>query len=351
VGVELARCPEPVGWVGNRNIIVPPDITPVRRVSPIPQKKRTVCRPRPEGEPICRAGNREWFSDRLFVESHTRDTRVAHGSSMTAHASCLIGLLILIGQPAPATPVRVSAPLRMPAFVAMSGGGGGGSAPLLVATPSMRLVEAPPAVRAVISEPLKKLRTVPPLPAPVAPERMPKEASRPAEEEDRRVEGKTAPDAEERTASAADVPAGGAVEVGAGRGDSNTGAGSGIVAGGVGLGVGGSNGDGVGDGRSGVAMAPGPYRVGNGIEPPRKIKDVRPVYPAGALASRALGTVLIEAVVGADGRVHDATVVHSIPSLDRAALDAVRQWEFLPSRLNGVAVAVVITVLVQFSIH
>jgi TonB family protein len=350
VGLELARCPEPVGWVGNRNIIVPPDITPVRRVSPIPQKKRTVCRPRPDGELICRSGNREWFSDRLFVESHTRDTRVAHGSSMTAHASCLIGLLVLIGQPAPATPARVSAPLRMPAFVAMSGGGGG-SAPLLVATPSVRLVEASPAVRAVNSERPKKLRTVTPLPAPVAPERMPTEAPRPAEEEDGRVEGETALDAEERSVSAADVPGGGAVVGGAGRGDSNTGAGNGVGAGGVGLGVGGTNGDGVGDGRSGIAMAPGPYRVGNGIEPPRKIKDVRPVYPAGALASRALGTVLIEAVVGADGKVHDATVVHSIPSLDRAALDAVRQWEFLPSRLNGIAVSVVISVLVQFSIH
>jgi protein TonB len=346
VGVELARCPEPVGWVGNRNIIVPPDITPVRRVSPIPQKKRTVCRPRPDGEPICRAGNREWFSDRLFVESHTRDTRVAHGSSMTAHASCLIGLLILIGQPAPATPVRVSAPLRMPAFVAMSGGGGG-SAPLLVATPPVRPAAASPAVRAVNSEPPKKLRTVPPRPTPVAPERLPKEAPRPAEEEDSRVEGETAPNTQETQAGAADVAAGG----GAGDGHSKAGAGSGVGAGGVGLGVGGSNGDGVGDGRSGAAMAPGPYRVGNGIEPPRKIKDVRPTYPAGALASRALGTVLIEAVVGADGKVHEATVVHSVPSLDRAALDAVRQWEFLPSTLNGVAVAVVITVLVQFSIH
>ena len=350
MGVELARCPEPVGWVGNRNIIVPPDITPVRRVSPIPQKKRTVCRPRPDGEPICRAGNREWFSDQLFVESHTRDTRVAHSSSMTAHASCLIGLLILIGQPAPATPVRVSAPLRMPAFVAISGGGGG-SVPLLVATPSVRsLAAASPAVRAVRTEPPKKSRTVS-APTPVAPERLAEYAPRPTRQEVSRIEGETAPNAGETQTSAADVPAEGAGGGGAGDGQSKAGAGSGVGAGGVGLGVGGSNGDGVGDGRSGVAMTPGPYRVGNGIAPPRKIKDVRPIYPAGALASRALGTVLIEAVVGADGKVHDATVVHSIPSLDRAALDAVRQWEFLPSTLNGVAIAVVITVLVQFSIH
>jgi protein TonB len=98
-------------------------------------------------------------------------------------------------------------------------------------------------------------------------------------------------------------------------------------------------------------MSPGPYRLGNGIEPPRKIKDVRPIYPSGALVARALGTVIIEAVVGADGKIHDAKVLHSIPALDQAALDAVRQWEFAPSKLNGVAVAVIVTVLVQFSIH
>ena len=44
-------------------------------------------------------------------------------------------------------------------------------------------------------------------------------------------------------------------------------------------------------------------------------------------------------------------VVYSIPPLDQAALDAVRQWEFSPSRLNGVAVAVIVTVLVKFSLY
>ena len=61
--------------------------------------------------------------------------------------------------------------------------------------------------------------------------------------------------------------------------------------------------------------------------------------------------VLIEAVVGTDGKVQEAKVIHSVPLLDQAALDAVRQWEFTPSRLNGVPVAVIITVIVQFAIH
>jgi TonB family protein len=98
-------------------------------------------------------------------------------------------------------------------------------------------------------------------------------------------------------------------------------------------------------------MSPGPYRLGQGIEPPRKVKDVRPIYPSGAMALRALGTVVIEAIVGADGKVHEAKVLHSIPELDRAALDAVQQWEFAPARLNGAAVAVIVTVLVKFSLY
>jgi protein TonB len=121
--------------------------------------------------------------------------------------------------------------------------------------------------------------------------------------------------------------------------------------GGTGTGSGSGTGDGIGPASKGIGMSPGPYRAGQGIEPPRKIKDVAPLYPPAALTARAFGTVIVEATVGADGKVHDARVVHSIPSLDQAALDAVRQWEFEPSRLNGTPVAVIVTVLVQFAIH
>jgi protein TonB len=95
----------------------------------------------------------------------------------------------------------------------------------------------------------------------------------------------------------------------------------------------------------------GPLRLGPGMDPPRKIKDVKPVYPAGALVGQHRGTVIIEATIGADGKVQEATVLNSVPALDSAALDAVRQWEFVPARLNGAPVAVVITVLVQFAIY
>ena len=82
----------------------------------------------------------------------------------------------------------------------------------------------------------------------------------------------------------------------------------------------------------------------------RRSKTPRPVYPAGALSDQARGTVVVEATVGVDGKVAGARVIRSIPQLDEAALEAVRQWEFLPARMNGAPVAVIITVVVNFAI-
>ena len=93
-----------------------------------------------------------------------------------------------------------------------------------------------------------------------------------------------------------------------------------------------------------------PLRVGGKVQPPKKIKDVAPVYPAAARSARIAGPVTIEITIGADGKVTDATVVRSIPLLDQAALDAVRQWEYLPALLNGVPVPVVVSVTVNFTL-
>jgi TonB family protein len=90
-------------------------------------------------------------------------------------------------------------------------------------------------------------------------------------------------------------------------------------------------------------------RPGGRIMPPKKIKDVPPVYPALAQSAHVAGAVTIEATIGADGKVVDAKVVRSIPMLDQAALDAVRQWEYLPTMLNGKPVPVLVTVTVNFT--
>ena len=63
------------------------------------------------------------------------------------------------------------------------------------------------------------------------------------------------------------------------------------------------------------------------------------------------GIVIIEAIIGPDGRVTDTKVLRGIPLLDGAALDAVRQWEFTPTLLNGVPVPVILTVTVNFTLQ
>ena len=78
---------------------------------------------------------------------------------------------------------------------------------------------------------------------------------------------------------------------------------------------------------------------------------MRPQYPAIAQSARVQGIVIIEATIGPNGKVHDAKVLRSIPLLDNAALDAVRQWVFTPTLLNGVPVPVIMTVTVQFTLQ
>lgn len=102
---------------------------------------------------------------------------------------------------------------------------------------------------------------------------------------------------------------------------------------------------------TGTINAPGALRVGGQIRTPTKIRDVRPVYPPIAQSARVSGMVIAEILVGADGTVQDARVLRSIPLLDQAALDAVRQWQFTPTLLNGVPTPVIMTVTVNFTLQ
>ena len=94
-----------------------------------------------------------------------------------------------------------------------------------------------------------------------------------------------------------------------------------------------------------------PVRPGGAVSRPRKIVDVAPLYPALALAARKEGDVLLEAVIAEDGSVRDLRVVRSVPLLDQAAVDAVRQWRFTPTTLNGTIVPVIMTVTVSFKLR
>ena len=91
---------------------------------------------------------------------------------------------------------------------------------------------------------------------------------------------------------------------------------------------------------------------GGDIKRPLKIKDAAPVYSAIARASRVEGVVIIEATIGPDGKVQDARVLRPVHRLlDDAALDAVRQWEYTPTLLNGTPIAIVMTVTVDFRLR
>ncbi len=88
-----------------------------------------------------------------------------------------------------------------------------------------------------------------------------------------------------------------------------------------------------------------------GYEPPRKTKDVRPVYSALALRAKIAGTVAMDAVIGVDGRVSCVRVTWSVPLLDQAAIDAVSRWEFTPARRNGVPIPTRVSMEVNFAIR
>lgn len=95
----------------------------------------------------------------------------------------------------------------------------------------------------------------------------------------------------------------------------------------------------------------GALRVGGNIKAPTKIRDVRPVYPALAQQARVSGMVIVEARIGTDGSVEAVQVLRSIPLLDEAAIEAVRQWKFTPTLLNGVPVPVMMTMTVNFTLQ
>jgi TonB family protein len=90
--------------------------------------------------------------------------------------------------------------------------------------------------------------------------------------------------------------------------------------------------------------------IGGDIRPPRKLYDMRPVYPASALSAGVEGSVVLEGVIGTDGTMEDVRVVSTPhPDLAAAAVDAVRQWQFDATLLNCVAIPVKLGITVDFA--
>lgn len=92
----------------------------------------------------------------------------------------------------------------------------------------------------------------------------------------------------------------------------------------------------------------GPLRVSSGIGAGMLMTPIRPVYPAIAKAAHVEGTVVVAAVISADGRIERARVLSGPAMLAGAALEAVETARYTPYRLNGTVVEVETTVTVNF---
>jgi TonB family protein len=100
----------------------------------------------------------------------------------------------------------------------------------------------------------------------------------------------------------------------------------------------------------GPGEAPKRIRVGGNVEAANIVQKVTPIYPAEAKANRVQGSVRFTVIIGKDGRVQNLTLVSGDPVLAQAAKDAVQQWVYKPTLLNGAPVEVMTQVDVNFTL-
>ena len=94
-----------------------------------------------------------------------------------------------------------------------------------------------------------------------------------------------------------------------------------------------------------------PIRRGGNVQAANLIYQVNPVYPPLARQIRVQGAVVMEAVINKEGSIESLRVISGHPLLNQAALDAVKQWRYRPTMLNGEPVEVITTVTVTFSLR
>ena len=106
---------------------------------------------------------------------------------------------------------------------------------------------------------------------------------------------------------------------------------------------------------AGVLTAPRPVEqvtpIGGRVQSARLLKSVPPVYPPFAKSSHVQGDVTLDALIDAAGKVTQLKVISGPAILQRAAIDAVRQWKYEPARLDGQPVALHLSVTVKFHIE
>ena len=85
------------------------------------------------------------------------------------------------------------------------------------------------------------------------------------------------------------------------------------------------------------------------LRPEELLQEIKPLYPPLARQARIQGNVILHAIIDKEGKVAELQVVSGHPLLVQSALDAVRQWRYKPTLLNGDPVEVDTTITVTFT--
>ena len=96
--------------------------------------------------------------------------------------------------------------------------------------------------------------------------------------------------------------------------------------------------------------AKGPIRVGGNVQQANLLRQVQPIYPPIAKTAHISGTVVLHAIISKDGTIEQLEYISGPPLLMKNAMDAVRQWRYRPTMLNGEPVEVDTTVSVVFTL-
>ena len=91
--------------------------------------------------------------------------------------------------------------------------------------------------------------------------------------------------------------------------------------------------------------------VGGNVQQAMLVNQPKPLYPPLAKQARRSGTVRFTAIIGRDGAIQNLTLVSGHPLLVAAATDAVKQWRYKPTLLNGEPVEVVTQIDVNFTLN
>jgi TonB family protein len=274
----------------------------------------------------------------LFEQSRRRVPGAMAASILTHTAFVILAVLVIRYAPQAIAPDDSDKFHLVPDIIWLNqpgpGGGGGGGGNRSTAPP--RKAELPGRDKTTVP-------VVKPAPAPV-PEEKPKDE--PKLEELLNIPAKTT--------AAGQLTLPGALDGTSAQNSTSLGPGSGGGAGtGTGTGIGPGTGSGLGPGWGG-GTGGGAYRPGNGVDAPILVKEVKPQYTPEAMRAKIQGAVWLECVVVPEGVCVDIQVVRSLDpvfGLDQKAVEAARQWRFIPGKKQNQPVPVLVTIELNFALR